>query len=114
MEDPILKQKTETRRNGKLRNQTKLSLELNTQATYQAQSQTTAGHLPKVMLFTLAARGWALTIALLGVERGGGGGSQAKRGSVHIGDLCPSLRHLEQMISDLAGPEEQAASRRVE
>src|SRR3954463_15653824 len=30
-----------------LRNRTKLSLELNTQATYQAQSMTTAEHLPR-------------------------------------------------------------------
>ena len=48
----------------------------------------------KVTLFTLAARGWARTIALLGVERGGGGGSRAKRGSMHCGDLCPGLPHL--------------------
>ena len=57
-----------------------------------------------VTLFTLAARGWALTIALLGVERGGGGGSRAKRGSVHIGDLCPGLPHLKHMISGLGWP----------
>ena len=37
-------------------------------------------------LLTRAARGWALTIALLGVERGGGGGSRAKRGSVHLSE----------------------------
>src|SRR3954465_7085362 len=34
-------------KSGKLRNRTKLSLELNTQATYQAQSLTTAEHLPR-------------------------------------------------------------------
>src|SRR3954463_11802451 len=55
----------------------------------------------KVTLFTRAPRGWALTIALLGVERDGGGGCRANRGSVHIGDLCPGLRHLKQMISGL-------------
>ena len=57
-----------------------------------------------VTLFTLAAHGWALTIALLGVERGGGGGSRAKRGSVHIGDLCLGLPHLSHVISGLGCP----------
>ena len=57
-----------------------------------------------VTLFTLTARGWALTIALLGVERGGGGGSRAKRGSVHCGDLCPGLPHLKHVISGLGWP----------
>ena len=40
---------------------------IDTFGTYQASATIT--------LFTRAARGWALTIALLGVERGGGGGS---------------------------------------
>src|ERR1041385_5795572 len=58
----------------------------------------------KVTLFTWSARGWARTNALLGVERGGGGGSRGKRGSVHCGDLCPGLPHLKHVISGLGWP----------